>query len=76
MTVRREVPRHQADEDLRRLRLATPVGVLPLAAVADVRKMPSPPVILHHNGLREINVYYRLSEDVPKTGPARQELDD
>jgi multidrug efflux pump subunit AcrB/ABC-type multidrug transport system ATPase subunit len=58
------------------LRLATPAGVVPLGAVASVRRMPPPPTILHHNGRREITVYYRLGSSAPQTGPARQELDE
>jgi multidrug efflux pump subunit AcrB/ABC-type multidrug transport system ATPase subunit len=76
MTVRREEDERPATEDLRDLRLATPAGVLPLSAVAKVRKMPPPPTILHHNGRREIGISYRLGDDAPKTGPARQALDD
>jgi multidrug efflux pump subunit AcrB/ABC-type multidrug transport system ATPase subunit len=76
MTVRREADERSATQDLRDLRLATPGGVLPLSAVATVRKMPPPPTILHHNGRREIGISYRLSDDAPTTGPARQALDD
>jgi len=75
MAVRREAADLLAGDELRNLRLATPAGVLPLGALADVRKMPAPPTILHHNGRREIKVYYRLGEAAPKTGPARRELD-
>jgi ABC-type multidrug transport system ATPase subunit/preprotein translocase subunit SecF len=76
MTVRREEDERPATEDLRDLRLATPAGVLPLSAVANVRKMPPPPTILHHNGRREIGISYRLGDQAPKTGPARQALDE
>jgi multidrug efflux pump subunit AcrB/ABC-type multidrug transport system ATPase subunit len=76
MTVRREADEQAATQDLRDLRLATPGGVLPLSAVARVRKMPPPPTILHHNGRREIGISYRLGDDAPTTGPARQALDD
>jgi ABC-type multidrug transport system ATPase subunit len=76
MTVRREEHERPATDDLRDLRLATPVGVLPLSAVAKVRKMPPPPTILHHNGRREIGISYRLGDEAPTTGPARQALDD
>ena len=75
MAVRRDTTAVLAGEDLRNLRLTTPAGVLPLGAMADVRKMPAPPTILHHDGRREIKVYYRLSNEAPKTGPARRELD-
>jgi multidrug efflux pump subunit AcrB/ABC-type multidrug transport system ATPase subunit len=76
MTVRREPPRGRAGEDLRRLRLATPAGVLPLEAVADVRRMPPAPAIVHHNGRREVTVTYRLTDDVPQGGPARVALEE
>ena len=76
MTVRRTESEGRATSDLRRLRLATPAGTLPLTAVADVRRMPPPPLIQHHNGRREISVYYRLGADAPETGPARKALDE
>ena len=57
--------------DLTRLRIATESGVVPVAALASIRRMPAPPVIAHHNGRRELTVFYRLSEDVPDTGPNR-----
>ncbi|MHC4165278.1 MAG: efflux RND transporter permease subunit, partial [Planctomycetota bacterium] len=76
MTVRREVDDEAAARNLSELRLATPAGVLSLNAVADVHKMPPPPTILHHNGRREVSVAYRLSDDVPRTGPTRQAVDE
>ena len=76
MNVRRDAPEHRAGEDLKRMRLATPAGVMPLAALADVRRMPPSPAIVHHNGRREVTVTYRLSEDVPTGGPARLALED
>ncbi len=50
--------------DLRRLRVHTESGVVPVAALADIRQMPPPPVITHHNGRRETNVNYRLENAV------------
>jgi len=76
LAVRREPSRHRVQDDLRALRLSTGAGVLPLGALADVRRMPPPPAILHHNGRREISIAYTLSPDVPKTGNARRALDD
>ncbi|HXV77423.1 MAG TPA: efflux RND transporter permease subunit, partial [Candidatus Polarisedimenticolaceae bacterium] len=75
MTVRRDPPRDRAWEDLRQLRLATPAGVLPLEAIADIRRMPPAPAIVHHNGRREVKVAYTLAADVPTGGPARLALD-
>ncbi|MCP4656753.1 MAG: ATP-binding cassette domain-containing protein [bacterium] len=76
LVVRREEEGKRALADLGRLRLATPAGVLPLAAVAAVRKMPAPPVISHHNGRREMTVRYRMAPNVPATGPARLALEE
>ncbi len=62
--------------ELARLRLATPAGVLPLAAVASVRTMPPASAITHHNGRRELSVFYRLDEDIASTGPERLALEE
>jgi multidrug efflux pump subunit AcrB/ABC-type multidrug transport system ATPase subunit len=63
-------------EQLESLRLATPAGVLPLAAVASVSKMPPPPIIQHHNGRREMSVFYTLESTAPQAGTARLQLDE
>ena len=63
-----------AIRELRRLRIHTDAGVAPVGALASIRQMPPPPVISHHNGRREMSVYYRLG-DVPDTGPVREALD-
>ena len=63
--------RRGGSRDLTRLRVATESGVVPVMALASVRRMPAPPVIAHHNGRRELTVLYRLSDDVPDTGPNR-----
>jgi len=76
LVVRREEEGRRTLADLGRLRLATPAGVLPVAAVAAVRKMPAAPVISHHNGRREMTVRYRLARNVPSTGPARLALEE
>ena len=76
MTVRRKEGNKRARQELAELRLATPAGVLPLSALANVRRMPATQAIIHHNGRREISVDYRLSDDAPKTGPARKNLDE
>jgi multidrug efflux pump subunit AcrB/ABC-type multidrug transport system ATPase subunit len=62
-------------EELRRLRLSTPVGVLPLLAVADVHGMPPPATITHKNGRREVEVAYTFGSEAPSTGPARRALE-
>jgi multidrug efflux pump subunit AcrB/ABC-type multidrug transport system ATPase subunit len=76
MTVRREESERSATDELRDLRLSTPAGVLPLEVLAAVRRMPPPATITHHNGRREVTINYRLGANAPKTGPARQALDD
>jgi multidrug efflux pump subunit AcrB/ABC-type multidrug transport system ATPase subunit len=63
-------------DELAKLRLATPAGVLPLSAVASVSKMPPPPVIQHHNGRREMSVFYTLESTAPQSGSARLQLDE
>ncbi|MXZ39406.1 MAG: ATP-binding cassette domain-containing protein, partial [Holophagales bacterium] len=60
---------------LQRLRVSTGAGVLPVAALAQVRQAPPSPVITHHNGVREREVFYTLSPDVPRRGPARDTFD-
>ncbi|UCF67407.1 MAG: efflux RND transporter permease subunit [Acidobacteriota bacterium] len=64
-----------ATEDLADLRVASPAGVLPLSALARVRRMPSRPVIEHHDGRREMAVAYRFKSEAPQVGPAREQLD-
>jgi multidrug efflux pump subunit AcrB/ABC-type multidrug transport system ATPase subunit len=70
-TRRREV----SVSGLSRMRVQTQAGVLPVAALADVRQVPPAPVITHHNGRREREVFYRIASDVPDTGPSRLTLD-
>jgi multidrug efflux pump subunit AcrB/ABC-type multidrug transport system ATPase subunit len=65
-----------ASTDLSRLRVQTDAGVVPVMALASMRRMPPPPVIVHHNGRRELEVLYRLSRDVPRTGPNRTAIED
>ena len=60
---------------LQQLRVSTGAGVLPVAALAQVRQAPPSPVITHHNGVREREVIYTLSGDVPSRGPAREAFD-
>ncbi|MCY3969922.1 MAG: efflux RND transporter permease subunit, partial [Acidobacteria bacterium] len=60
---------------LQRLRVSTEAGVLPVVALAQVRQAPPSPVITHHNGVREREVFYTLSPDVPRRGPARDAFD-
>jgi multidrug efflux pump subunit AcrB/ABC-type multidrug transport system ATPase subunit len=61
---------------MEKLKLPTTAGVLPLGLVSDAHKMPPPPMIQHHNGRRELSVFYRFSQSVPTTGPARDALDE
>ena len=60
---------------LQQLRVSTGIGVLPVAALAQVRQAPPSPVITHHNGVREREVIYTLAGDVPSRGPAREAFD-
>jgi len=78
LVVERRNARRQsgASRDLARLRLQTDAGVVPLMALASMRRMPAPPMIVHHNGRRELKVLYRLSNDVPSTGPGRVAIED
>ncbi len=62
--------------DLMSMRVHTSVGAVPVMALADISRMPAPAMILHHNGRREISVFYRLDESVPSTGPGRVEIED
>ncbi|MEE2777006.1 MAG: efflux RND transporter permease subunit [Acidobacteriota bacterium] len=65
-----------AQQELSRLRLQTEAGVVPIAALASMRRMPAPPTIVHHNGRREMEVLYRLSDGVPETGPTRLAIEE
>ncbi len=65
-----------ASRDLARMRVQTESGVVPVLALASVRRMPSQPTIAHHNGRRELSVLYRLAGDVPDTGPNRLAIED
>ena len=62
--------------ELTRLRILTPAGVLPVTSLATMRQMPPPAVISHHNGRREMSVMYSLREDIPETGPTRILMED
>ena len=64
------------NQKMERTRLMTSSGVLPLGLLANARKMPPPPMIQHHNGRRELSVFYRFSKNVPTTGPSREALDE
>jgi multidrug efflux pump subunit AcrB/ABC-type multidrug transport system ATPase subunit len=76
LVIRRDSLSGGAGADLHQLRVATPAGVFPLAAVADVHRMPAPPTIVHHNGRREITVRYRFNNRAPESGTARLALED
>jgi multidrug efflux pump subunit AcrB/ABC-type multidrug transport system ATPase subunit len=74
---RRDARRQRgASRDLTRLRVQTDAGVVPVMALASMRRMPPPPIIVHHNGRREMKVLYRLSADVPGTGPNRLAIEE
>ena len=78
LVVERKDARRQrgASGDLTRMRIQTESGVVPVMALASVRRMPAPSMIVHHNGRRELSVLYRLSSDVPETGPNRVVIED
>ena len=74
---RRDVRRPRgASGDLARMRVQTETGVVPVMALASVRRMPPQSMIAHHNGRRELSVLYRLAGDVPATGPNRVAIED
>ena len=73
---RKEDSSRLAGSGIESMRLATPAGVVPVGALATARVMPPPPTILHHNGRRELSVYYRLADSAPSSGPARRALDE
>jgi multidrug efflux pump subunit AcrB/ABC-type multidrug transport system ATPase subunit len=75
LTVRKTESRYRSNEQIGRLRVSTASGVLPLEALADVRRMPPPSVISHHNGRREMSVFYSYSSNAPASGPAREDLE-
>jgi len=58
------------------MRLPAGAGVLPLGVLVQARKMPPPATIQHHNGRREMSVFYTLGTGAPKTGNARRALDE
>ena len=78
LVVERKDARRQrgASSDLTRMRIQTDSGVVPVLALASVRRMPASSMIVHHNGRRELSVLYRLSPDVPDTGPNRVAIED
>ena len=77
MRVRTPEVRHiNISREMDLLRLNTQAGIIPLGLVADTHKMPPPPMIQHHNGRRELSVYYRFNDQVSSTGPASNALDE
>ena len=62
--------------DLERLRVQTDVGAVPIRALASLRRMPAPRVILHHNGRRETTVNYNFENSVQDTGPTRLAIEE
>ena len=65
-----------ARRELSKFRLRTAAGVLPISTLAETRRMPPPPVIVHKDGRREMTVQYRLSYSAPDSGSARDALVD
>lgn len=61
--------------ELRDLRVQTPNGVLPVSALASIRKGPPPATITYVNGRRELQVSYAFDNDVPESGPGRIEIE-
>ncbi|KPL17430.1 MAG: hypothetical protein AMS26_00985 [Bacteroides sp. SM23_62] len=77
LTVRSyETASSQISYKMERLKVPTTAGVLPLGLVSNTYKMPPPPMIQHHNGRRELSIFYRFTRSVPKTGLARDALDE
>lgn len=76
MTVKRQIATDSRSlQDIQSLRVATENGVLPLGELITGSLGQPPPAIVHHNGRRELNVDYRLSESAPGTGPERLALE-
>ena len=57
------------------LPIASGAGALPLGELAEVRREPPAPTIVHRDGRRALTLSYRLDEDAPESGPARLRLD-
>ena len=66
----------RASRELRNLRLQTAAGVVPLAALADIRQMPPRPTIEHKNGRRETRVFFRLGDGVSESGSGREAIEE
>ena len=65
-----------ARRELRRIRISTANGILPIESFASIRTMPPPGVIVHRNGRREMKVFYSLEHEIPDTGPTRTAVED
>ena len=68
--------RSVALRELRELRVQTPRGVLPVNALATIRKGQPPATVTYKNGRREMPVLYGLDRDVPDSGPERVAIED
>ncbi|MYC25393.1 MAG: ATP-binding cassette domain-containing protein [Gammaproteobacteria bacterium] len=68
--------RNVALRELREMRVQTPNGVLPVTALASIRKGTPPPTITYKNGRREMPVIYSLDDDVPESGPERVAIEE
>ena len=60
--------------DLRNMRINTTAGAIRLETVATARQMRPLPVIVHKNGRREMEVYYRLNNSAPSSGDALESI--
>ncbi|MDY6984210.1 MAG: efflux RND transporter permease subunit, partial [Pseudomonadota bacterium] len=76
LTVRQpEASTSNANKLISELLIAIGQTTLPLGQVTTVTNELPPPNIAHHNGRRELRVEYQLSDEAPRSGPFRQQLD-
>ncbi|MYD46693.1 MAG: ATP-binding cassette domain-containing protein [Gammaproteobacteria bacterium] len=68
--------RNVALRELREMRVQTPNGVLPVSALASIRRGTPPATITYRNGRREMPVTYQLDNDVPESGPERVAIEE
>jgi multidrug efflux pump subunit AcrB/ABC-type multidrug transport system ATPase subunit len=77
MTIRqREVATSSANQMIQDVMISYQQSALPLGQVTTVTNELPPPNIVHHNGRRELKVSYQISDQAPRSGPFRQQLDD
>ncbi len=76
MTVRQpEVVTNNANQLIQNLMIAFQQTSLPIGQVTTITNELPPPNISHHNGRRELSVNYQISDNAPRSGPFRQQLD-